>query len=59
MLFKASIQLLNEPCPGNTTLSLDLILFKSEVTSRLTVPFATSVKELITELILPEYSQQL
>ena len=54
MLFKASMQLLNEPCPGNTTLSLDLILFKSEVTSRLTVPFATSVKELITELILPE-----
>ena len=33
ILFKASIQLLNEPCPGKTTLSLDLILFKSEVTS--------------------------
>ena len=35
ILFKASTQLLNEPCPGKTTLSLDFILFKSEVTSDL------------------------
>ena len=33
ILFKASRQLLNEPCPGRTILSLDLIIFKSEVTS--------------------------
>mgnify|MGYP001337306533 CR=1 FL=1 len=54
MLFKPSMQLLNDPCPGNTTLSLDLILFKSEVTSILTLFLATSLKELITELILPD-----
>ena len=54
ILFKASTQLLNEPCPGKTTLSLDLILFKSEVTSILTLSLATSLKELITELILPD-----
>ena len=35
--FKASIQLLNEPCPGKTTLSLNLILFKSEETSIFTL----------------------
>ena len=28
---------------------------KLEVTSRLTLPLATSVKELITELILPDW----
>ena len=33
ILFKASTQVLNEPCPGKTTLSLALILFNSEVTS--------------------------
>ena len=33
----ASTQLLKEPCPGKTTLSLDLILFKSEVTSIFTL----------------------
>ncbi len=36
------------------TLSLDLILFKSEVTSKLTLFFVTSVKEFITELIFPD-----
>ena len=50
----ASTQLLNEPCPGKTTLSLDLIFFKSAVTSIFTLSLATSLKELITELILPE-----
>ena len=54
MLFKASTQLLNEPWPGKTTLSLDLILSKSEVTSIFTLSLATSLKEFITELILPE-----
>ena len=54
MLFKPSIQLLKDPCPGKTTLSLDLILFKSELTSILTLSLATSLKELITELILPD-----
>ena len=44
ILFNASTQLLNEPCPGNTTLSLDLILFKSEVTSIFTLSLATSLK---------------
>ena len=48
MLFKPSMQLLNEPCPGRTTLSLDLILFKSEVTSILTLSLATSLNEFIT-----------
>ena len=52
--FKASTQLLNEPCPGNITLSVDLILFNSEVTSIFTLFFATSLNEFITELILPE-----
>jgi len=55
MLFKESTQLLNDPWPGRTILSLDLIFLKSEVTSRLTLPLATSVKELITELILPDW----
>jgi len=54
MLFNASTQLLNDPCPGKTTLSLDLILFKSEVTSILTLSLATSLKEFITELMFPE-----
>ena len=54
MLLRASTQLLNEPCPGRTTLSEDLILFKSEVTSILTLSLATSLKEFMTELILPE-----
>ena len=44
MPFKASTQLLNEPCPGKTTLSLDLILFKSDVTSIFTLSLATSLK---------------
>ena len=35
ILFNASTQLLKEPCPGKTTLSEDLILCKSEVTSDL------------------------
>ena len=50
MLLSASTQLLNEPCPGKTTLSEDLILFKSEVTSIFTLSLATSLKEFITEL---------
>ena len=54
ILLSASTQLLNEPCPGKTTLSDDLILFKSEVTSTFTLSLATSLKEFITELILPE-----
>ena len=54
MFLSASIQLLNEPCPGKTTLSEDLILFKSEVTSMLTLSLATSLNELITELIFPD-----
>ena len=54
ILLSASTQLLNEPCPGKTTLSEDLILFKSEVTSIFTLSLATSLKEFITELILPE-----
>ena len=54
ILLSASTQLLNEPWPGNTTLSLDLILFKSEVTSMFTLFLATSLNEFITELILPE-----
>ena len=44
MLFNASTQLLNDPCPGKTTLSLDLILFKSEVTSILTLSLADFFK---------------
>jgi hypothetical protein len=48
------MQLLNEPCPGKTTLSPDLIWFKSEVTLIFTLSLATSLKEFITELILPE-----
>ena len=54
ILLSASTQLLNEPCPGKTTLSEYLILSKSEVTSILTLSLATSLKEFITELILPE-----
>ena len=54
MLLSASTQLLNEPWPGKTTLSEDLTLFKSEVTSIFTLSLATSLKEFITELILPE-----
>ena len=54
MAFNASTQLLNDPCPGKTTLSLDLILFKSDVTSIFTLSLATSLKEFITELIFPE-----
>ena len=53
MLFKESTQLLNEPWPGSTILSLDFILLRSAVTSKFTLPLATSVKELITELMLP------
>ena len=34
---------------------LDLIFLISEVTSKLTLPLATSVKELMTELILPDW----
>ena len=55
MLFKESTQLLNEPWPGRIILSLDLILLISEVTSKLILPLAISVKELITELILPDW----
>ena len=58
ILFKELTQLLNEPCPGKTILSLDLI-FISEVTSKLTLPLATSAKELMTELYCPIGSQQL
>ena len=54
ILFKASTQLLNEPCPGKTTLSEDLILFISGVTTIFTLSIATALKEFITELILPE-----
>jgi hypothetical protein len=55
ILFKEPTQLLNDPWPGKTILSLDFILLISEVTSNLTLPLATSVKELITELILPDW----
>ena len=55
ILFKESKQLLNDPCPGKTILSLDLIFLMSDVTYRLTLPLATSVKELMTELILPDW----
>jgi hypothetical protein len=54
MLFNASTQLLNDPCPGKTTLSLNLILFKSEVTSIFTLSLATSLKEFIKELMFHE-----
>ena len=54
ILFKESTQLLNEPWPGRIILSLDLILLILAVTSNLTLGFATSVKEFITELILPD-----
>ena len=37
ILFKESTQLLNEPWPGKTILSLELIFLRSEVTSRLTL----------------------
>ena len=52
---RESTQVLNEPWPGNTILSHDLIFLISEVTSRLTLSLATSVKELMTELILPDW----
>jgi len=52
--FKASMQLLNDPWPGNTTLSLDLILFKFAVTSILTLSLAASLKEFITELMFAD-----
>jgi hypothetical protein len=55
MLLSESTQLLNDPCPGKTILSLDLIFLMSEVTSKFTLPLATSVKELMTELILPDW----
>ena len=51
ILLRESIQLLNEPWPGRTILSLDFIFLISEVTSKLTLSLATSVKELMTELI--------
>ena len=54
MLLSASTQLLNEPCPGNTTLSLVFIVARSDVTEIFTLSFATSLKELITELMFPE-----
>ena len=54
ILFKASIQLLKEPCPGKTTLSLELIFLMSDVTSIFTLSLATSLNELMTELILPD-----
>ena len=54
ILFKASMQLLNDPCPGKTILSEDLILFKSEVTSIVTFFCATYLNEFITDLILHE-----
>ena len=54
MLLNASTQLLKDPCPGNTSLSLDFILFRLEVTSILTLSFAASLKEFITELMFPE-----
>ena len=55
ILFKESTQLLNDPCPGKTILSLDLIFLISEVISKLALPLATSVKEFMTELILPDW----
>ena len=45
ILFNASTQLLNEPCPGRTILSEDLILFKSEVTSIIALFCATSLND--------------
>ena len=54
ILFKASTQLLNDPCPGKTTLSLDLILLRSDVTSMFTLSYATSLNEFITELMFPD-----
>ena len=55
ILLRESTQLLNEPWPGRTILSLDFIFLISEVTSKLTLSLATSVKELMTELILPDW----
>ena len=54
IVFKASMQLLKEPWPGKTTLSLDLILLRSEVTSILTLLCATSLNEFMTELMFPD-----
>ena len=45
--------------PGKTTLSPDLILFKSEVTSIFTLSWATSLKNLSPSLYCPNYNQQL
>ena len=55
MLLSASTQLLNDPCPGSTTLSLNLIFSKLDVTSIFILSIATSLKELITELIFPDF----
>ena len=44
ILFKESTQLLNEPCPGKTILSLDLIFFISEVTSKINFTFSDLCK---------------
>ena len=55
ILLRDSTQLLNEPWPGRTILSLDFIFLISEVTSKLNLSLATSVKELMTELILPDW----
>ena len=55
ILLRESTQLLNDPYPGKTILSLNLIFFISEVTSSFTLLLATSVKELMTELILPDW----
>ena len=48
------MQLLKDPCPGNTTLSLSFMVVRSDVTAIFTLSFATSLNEFITELILPE-----
>ena len=48
------MQLLKEPCPGNTTLSLVFMVERSDVTSMFTLSFATSLNEFITELMFPE-----
>ena len=60
IFLSASTQLLNEPCPGKTTLSDDLILFKSEVTSIFTLSFANFLKGVLSpSLYCPNYNQQL
>ena len=40
------MQLLKDPCPGNTTLSLVFIVLRSDVTSMFTLSFATSFKRI-------------